>query len=280
MTKKWMALFIAVTLVFTSVLSYAEKPAEEQEEEVGEFMEELGETSQSFTIPINIGPVYSVIIRHDGIGIALSMIKSKSISLALEAVSFFTNLKEMDIHLENGKKYTIPAVVQILNQKVGTFIVFNVTEKAATSILDIISSGSPVVRFSFIQNNDNRIDMTVDEVNEAMTKATGEATDIVNQAGEAADKFWKNFSAGIGKYAEDTYADLSKALADAGDFLSNAANDLGKSLTDTANSAGEFIGSAMESAGESIGEAMESAGESIGEAMENLGNLWNGLWGK
>ena len=116
MYKRFMALTVAVIMTLISICAYAETDAKEKEEEVEEFMEELEETSQSFTIPINIGPIYSVIVRHDGIGIALSMIKSKSLSLALEAVSFLTDLKEMDIHLENGKKYTIPAVIQFLKQ--------------------------------------------------------------------------------------------------------------------------------------------------------------------
>ena len=127
MYKRFMALTVAVIMTLISICAYAETDAKEKEEEVEEFMEELEETSQSFTIPINIGPIYSVIVRHDGIGIALSMIKSKSLSLALEAVSFLTDLKEMDIHLENGKKYTIPAVIQFLKQEVGSFIVFNIT---------------------------------------------------------------------------------------------------------------------------------------------------------
>lgn len=291
MFRKILTLFIVFMMTCLPMISSAETNTDELKSESEEFVEELGETSRSFTIPINIGPIYSVIIRKDGIGIAISLIKNKSMSLAMETVSFLNDLKEVVVQLENGKEYKIPAVVQLLNHEVGSFIVMNVSGEAAKKIIDIVFSGSPAMSFSFIQNDNNRKDMTVDEVNEALTKATGEATDVVKQAREAVIKFWENFSSEAGKYAENTYADISNTLIGAGDFLSNSANDIGKSISDTANAAGEYIngimesagvsiGEAMDSAGKSIGEAMDSAGESIGEAVENIGNFWNGLWGK
>ena len=268
-TIKKIFLFVLVTVILLTVsLSFAESTTEEQEQALTDYVNEVKESGRSFTVPINIGPIYSVIVKEDGIGIVFSFIKSKAVSVGLEAISFVTDLKEMDISLENGKTFTIPAVVALQSHDVGTFIIFNISLEAANAIIEMVDQGSPVVKFTFIQGSGNRVEMSVDEVNQALSDATGSTVDIVNQGISAVTEFGNNLASGIGKFMEDAYSATEKAIVDAGDTIVNIANDAGSAIVDAGNAVGDFLG-----------DASEAVGDSLSDAMDSVGNFWNGLWG-
>ncbi len=268
-TIKKIFLFALVTVILLTVsLSSAESTTEEQEQALVDYVNEMKESGRSFTVPLNIGPIYSVIVKEDGIGIVFSFIKSKAVSVGLEAISFVTDLKEMDISLENGKIFTIPAVVALQSHDVGTFVIFNISLESAKAIMEMINQDSPVVRFSFIQGNGNRIEMSVDEVNQALSAATGNTVDIVKQGLSAVTEFGNGLTSDIGQFLEDTYAATEKAIVDAGDTLANLANDAGSAIADAGNAVGDFLG-----------DASEAVGDSLSDAMDSVGSFWNGLWG-
>jgi len=268
MEKKIVLVVLALSLLFTCTVSLSEVVSEDSEEILGEYIDEMKESGRTFTIPLHIGPIYSVIVRKDGIGIVFNMVKSKAMELSLEAISFVTDLEEMDIALENGASFNIPAVVQLQSYDVGSFITLNLSAKATSTLIELLNQSSPIVKFTFVQGDGNKIDMTVDEVNKALSDASGTAVDIVNQAGTAAGEFFNNLGAGAGTFAADAYASVEQAVINAGDALIDAAND-----------AGDFLGEAADSVGEFLGNTAESAGGALEDAAESVTDFWKGLWG-
>ena len=259
MLKKIFIMLLAVTLIFASVPSWAETQTEEEKEELlQQYTEQAGNDDKYFNVPIRIGIINSINIRKDGLGLVFQPITGTVTSMSLKALSFLIDLKEIGVHLENEQTVKVPAVVKILDNEAGTFIELNLTLSGARSISDLIASESPVKTVSFIQNDNSQIDMTIEELNNALGSITGGVVDITNQVGEAISTFWKNLTGGIGTFVTDAFTSIGGAL----------------------NQAGEFIAEKWDAAGETVNGALEAAGGFLDDAADTVSDLFGGLFGK
>ncbi len=265
--RKIISVLLTIVLVFMMSASMADEKKKD-EELLDEYVEEMEETDSSFTVPVGVGIIYSVIIYKDGVSVVFSPIKSKKASLGLKALDFITDVNEIKLHYKNGQFAVLPATVEIKSYDVGTFITLNMSSKTMTAISDLSSIKSELDKVAFVHGDKSEQEMSVEELNQALSGVFGGAIDIANQSITAITTFWNNLSGGIGVLAANTYSSVEKALVSAGDWIADSASSLGNTVTDLADKAGEALGNAAEDAGEFL----ENAGDAVSD-------FWNGLWG-
>ena len=265
--KKIISVLLTIVLVFVMSASMADEKKKD-EELLDEYVEEMEETDSSFTVPVGVGIIYSVIIYRDGVSVVFSPLKSKKAALGLKALDFITDVNEIKLYYKNGQSAVLPATVEIKSYDVGTFITLNMSSKTMTAISDLSSIKSELDKVAFVHGDKSEQEMSVEELNQALSGVFGGAIDIANQSITAITTFWNNLSGGIGVLAANTYSSVEKALVSAGDWIADSASSLGNTVTDLADKAGEALGNAAEDAGEYL----ENAGDAVSD-------LWNGLWG-
>ena len=122
--KKLLSVLLAFILVFTVSVSVAEEQkAEEQLPD--EHTEETKETERSYTVPVGVGIVYSVIIYQDSISIVFTPVRNKPAELWLKTLDFLTDVKEIKLNYKDGQSVVFPATVEIKSYDVGTFVSLN-----------------------------------------------------------------------------------------------------------------------------------------------------------
>ena len=265
--KKAISFILALILFLLPSMVVAE--AAEEQALYEKYVENLKETDRTFTVPIGIGIIQSVIVLKDGIGVALAPIGGRAVSIGLQALDYLIDLKEVELHLENGQKLRFPAIAKIANTEVGSFVIVYITREVISSLAELISNHSSVVRLSFIQGDQTTHDMTMEELNQSFRKAFGETIDFIRQIPKAIAVFCKNLTEGIGVFAENTHAAIEKAVVDAGRYISEKWTDVGEALF-----------GAAESAGKAVSGVVESAGKVLEDASEAISDFWNRLFGK
>lgn len=279
--KKTIVGILSIFLVLCLIPVCAESSTtDDQEELLDDYIENLEETDRSFTIPIGVGIIYSVILYHDSVGVVFTPIKSKSASMGLEVASFMTDLNRIQLHLLDGQTIVLPAVVDIKRYDVGTFITINLSMQAASQVVQLINNDSPVVRITFIQNSNNEYDMSIEELNRTLSSSFDSVVDIVNQASAAITVFWNNLSRGIGIFASNAYSSIESVLINVGSFISGTSSSIGEKVSDAVSSAGGAITDATTAAGDYITDAATSAGEFIEDATGTVSDFWKGMFGK
>ena len=290
--KKTFAVILSFMLVLYLLPVHAESDtAQEQEELLEGYLENLEETDRSFAIPIGVGIIYSVILHNDSVGIVFTPIRSKRAAMSLEFASFMTDLKQITLHLLDGEAIVLPAVVDIKKYDVGTFITLNLSMQTASQVMQLIKNDSPVVRVTFTQNSNKEYDMSIDELNRSLSSSFDGAVDIINQVSSAISVFWTNLSRGIGVFASNAYSSVESVLMNIGDFfsgtasligerVSDAVNDAGDAINDAASKANDFFNDAASTAGDLINDASSAAGDLIDDAAEKVTDFWKGLFGK
>ena len=263
--KKLVSLLLACVLFLLPCLGSAEGSAD-QEAVYDEYVENLRETDRSFTVPIGIGILQSVTIMKDGVGIALRPIGGRLFSLGLSALGFLIDLKEVELLLEDGQTIHLPAVVQLSHTEVGTFIIIYLTGSTFSSLSELFSVRSRVVKLTFIQNSRKSFDLTMDELNQALSSVYGKTVDFVKLAATAVSVFWRNLKEGIGTFAENTREAIGKAVISAGEYLSDRWTEV----------SGELSGMA-ESIGKKISDMLDSARNALREFSESVTAYWKSL---
>ena len=276
--KRLIALMLCLALAMGLVLALAE-PTADEEKLLEDYARDLDKTDRSFTLPIGIGIIYSVILRHDSVGIVLSPARSLGTALSVEALAYLTDLKEIRVLMKGGETVKLPATVEIEKYKVGTFVTLNLSMQTGSLLTQVIGKGAQIDCVTFVQNSGKEYDMTLDELNSSLSEAFGSGVDIVGQASEALKTFWANLTEGIGVFASDAYASIEKALEDVGNYMSGAASSIGGAIADAWNAAGEAVSGALDAAGSAIDDAANAAGSAIEDAAGAVTDLWNSLWG-
>lgn len=265
--KKLLSVLLAFILVFTVSVSVAEEQkAEEQLPD--EHTEETKETERSYTVPVGVGIVYSVIIYQDSISIVFSPVRNKAAEFGLKALDTLTDVKEIKLYYQDGQPVAFPVSVEIKSYDVGTFVSLNLSLDTVKALSDLFAAESDPDRVVFVRGDGTEQVMSLVELNQALSDAFDSAVDIAARAGKAIGTFLKNLSQGIWFYAEKTSASLGKALAEAGRWISEKASSVGQSVNKLKDKAGEAVGN---TAG-NIRDHLKNASETVKE-------IWNGLRG-
>ena len=270
MLRKLFAILLAAVLLFSSFPAAAEgQAAEEKEDLLQEYTEEAESTDRYFNVPVRIGIISSVNIRKDGLGIVFQPIAGTAARMALKTFVFITDLKTIELILEDGRSLEVPAVVSVLDNEAGTFIELNVTLSGAKAVAELLKNKTPVKTISFIRNSQPRVDMTVEELNQALGAVTGGAVNLSNQAAEAVSVFWKNLSEGAGTFAADARSAAEGAIGKAGDFVTEKWDSAEKAASDAA---GKVSGK--------VQDALDAARGFFRKAAVFFSGLWNRITGK
>ena len=266
--KRLISVLLVLILVFTVPISVAEDGKAEGELSEG-YAEETKEADRSFTIPVGVGIIYSVIVYKDGVSVVFTPIRNKAAAVGLKTLDFLADVEEIKLYFKDGQSVVFPATVEIKSYDVGTFVALNLSLKTVAAISDLSSVKSVPERVAFVHGDRTEQEMSLDELNQALSDAYGRTVDIANQAGKAVTLFLKKLSDGVRILAADAFESLGKILTDAGQWLS-----------DTASSAGRSINELKDKAGEAFGNALESTGELMENAADTFMDLWSDARGQ
>ena len=265
--KKLLSVLLAFILVFTISASVAEAPKTEKALP-DEHTEETKETDRSFTIPVGVGIVYSVIIYKDSISIVFTPVRNKPAELGLKTLDFLTDVKEIKLSYKDGQSVVFPAAVEIKSYDVGTFVSLNLSLKTVRAVSDLFATESDPDKIAFVRSDGTEREMSLVELNQALSEAFDSAADLAARTGKAIAVFLKNLSQGIWIYAEETSASVGKALAEAGRWISESASSVSQSVNKLKGKAGE----ALDKTAGSLRDHLESAAETVKD-------IWSGLRG-
>ena len=265
--KKLLSVLLAFILVFTVSVSVAEDKTEEKalSDSPSEGAEE---TVRSFTIPVGVGIVDSVILYRGSASVVFSPIRNKAAVLALKTLDFLADVKEIKLYYQDGQSVVLPVGIEIRSYDVGTFISLNLSLKTVTTIPDLFAAKSGLDRVAFVLGDGSEREMSLSELNQALSGAFGTAVDIASQAKEAIVVFLKNLSNKVWAFAKRTSASFRQTLADAWRWLSESAASSGQSLNEL-----------KEKVREAFGNVLENSGSYWKYASRSVKRLWNGLRG-
>ena len=265
--KKLLSVLLAFILVFTISASVAEGQKAEEQLPDGH-PEETKEADRSYTIPVGVGIVYSVIIYKDSISVVFSPVRNKTAEVALKALDFIADVQEIKLYYKDGQPVAFPATVEIKSYDVGTFICLNLSLDTVKALSDLFGTESGPDRIAFVSKDGTERVMSLSELNKALGDAFDSAVDIAARAGKAIGVFLKNLSQGVWFYAEKTSASAGKALAEAGRWISESASSVAQS-----------VNKLKDKAGEAVGNTLEKIGGYMKDAYESVKDIWNGLRG-
>lgn len=246
----------AVTEAAEETPQLTETVSEEQQKIYDEYVEELKESKRVMTVPVGSGLVHSILVKEDGFGIVLNLVTGKTLADSLKALAFLADLTAVDVYLENGEKYAIPAVVEIQFYNIGAFVTLNITVEAAKTLAGIIGSKSLVEKIVFTQGSGKQTELTVAELNESLSKVTGKVVDVLERARRVVRVFWLLLSRRVVRFASNAYDAVQSLIADVGSSLQKAGSEAGEKLQDAAKSVVIFLSN----------------------AVEGIGAVWNRFW--
>ena len=265
--KKLLSVLLALVLVFTLPVSVAEEQkAEDQLPD--EHTEETKETDRSFTIPVGVGIVYSVIIYKDSISVVFSPVRNKTAEIGLKTLDFIADVQEIKLYYKDGQSLVFPATFEIKSYDVGIFVSLNLSLKTITALSDLFAAESVPDRVAFVRKDGTERVMSLKELNQALSDAFDSMVDIAARAGKAIAVFLKNLAQGVWFYAEEASASAGKALAEAGRWISESASSVGQS-----------VNKLKDKAEEAMGNTLEKIGGHLKDAYESVKDIWYGLRG-
>ena len=200
--KKLLSVLLAFILVFTVSASVAE--AQRPEETLpDEHTEETKETDRSFTIPVGVGIVYSVIIYRDSISIVFTPVRNKPAELWLKTLDFLTDVKEIKLNYKDGQSVVFPATVEIKSYDVGTFVSLNLSLKTVRAVSDLFATESDpdtsvgkalAEAGRWISKSASSVSQSVnklkDKAGEALGNTMGNIRDHLESAAETVKDIW------------------------------------------------------------------------------------------
>ena len=201
-------------------------------------------------------------------GFVFTPVRNKPAELWLKTLNFLTDVKEIRLNYKDGQSVVFPATVEIKSYDVGTFVSLNLSLKTVRAVSDLFATESDPDKITFVRSDGTEREMSLAELNQALSNAFDSAVDIAARTGKAIIVFLKNLSRGIWIYAEETSASVGKALAEAGRWISESASSVSQSVNKLKDKAGEALGNTMGN----IRDHLESAAETVKD-------IWNGLRG-
>lgn len=265
--KKLLSVLLAFVLIFTVSASVGEEKKPEKILPDSQ-SEEKEETNRSFTIPVGVGIIYSVILDQDSVSVVFSPIRNKAAALGLKSLDFLADVKEIKCSYMDGRSVVIPAGIEIKSYDVGTFICLNLSFKTVTAIPELFASESGLDKVAFVLSDGTEREMSISELNQALSSAFGTVVDIAAQAKKAIVVFLKNLSNKVWWFAEKTSSSVRQPLADAWRWISDSAASAGQSLSKLKGKVREAIGSAL-----------ENSRSFLKDTAEKVEDFWNGLRG-
>ena len=266
--KKLLSVLLAFILLFTISISAAEDPKAEEELPDG-FVEAIAETDRSYTVPVGFGIFYSVIIFRNGVSVVFSPIRNRAALIGIKTIDHLTDVKEIRVHFKNDQTAVLPAVIEMKSYDVGTFFSLNLTVKTVTAAFKLFSMKSAPDKVIFVHSDGTENEMSIGDLDQALSDLFGSTVDVANRAGKAVETFLNNLKNGVRIFVSESSDSVGKALKDAGHWIS-----------ESVSSAGEKAKELKDKAKESIGNAVESTGEVMQNAAETFKEFWNGLWEK
>jgi len=265
--KKLLSVLLAFILVFTISASVAEGQKAEEQLPDGH-PEETKEADRSYTIPVGVGIVYSVIIYKDSISVVFSPVRNKAAEIGLKALDTLADVKEIKLYYQDGQAVAFPVSVEIKSYDVGTFVSLNLSLDTVKAASDLFAAESGPDRVAFVRGDGTERVMSLTELNQTLSDAFNSTVDIAARTGKAIGVFLKNLAQGVWFYAEKTSASAGKALAEAGRWISESASSVGQSMNKL-----------KDKAGEAVGNTLEKIGGHLKDAYESVKDIWNGLRG-